>query len=431
MSRLTGNPATSSCGSARVVAVAHSCAGKQTHPEREEEERWRRRPTARPWETCLYLRGTDRFHINLFNLARTPHSSFSRQSSSFTKLETGFFLTHKIQFKNMKILTLSTYYSSKCKCTKWCSTLSEGDRTVPRGSTVHAASITFDGTVRWLPAVLTVTVVVAVTHLRDRHRLCSHSDHTLRCDVPDAPHVNRFDWNMRNRWASPRVRDISSPRHSHSSARRHFGTQSSCTPGHHRRRKLSHHLSVLPLTLLPLLPPRFRSSSISFPLLLYFPNLLSLLLLNSLSSSPLSSSWSRLDFFLSSYLPSFFPSFPPHLVSSSLPTLFNLISSPLLPPHYLSLLPPIHLTLLSPHLVPSFTIPGSGTSDPSLKSTPKHFPPAIGVVMIDGSIPKTVVCWTLEHCSFPHRAFLQRGIQTSCDQVNCTIIINFLCFYNK
>lgn len=46
----------------------------------------------------------------------------------------------------------------------------EGDCTVPGGPTVHAASVTFDVTERWLPAVLTVTVLVAVTHLRHRHR---------------------------------------------------------------------------------------------------------------------------------------------------------------------------------------------------------------------------------------------------------------------
>ena len=62
-------------------------------------------------------------------------------------------------------------------------------------------------------------------------------------------------------------------------------------------------------------------------------------------------------------------------------------------------------TMLSPQGVPSVTMPGSGTSVPSMKSTPKHLVPPMGVVMMDGSIPNIVV-WTLEHCSFPHGAFL-------------------------
>lgn len=54
-----------------------------------------------------------------------------------------------------------------------------------------------------------------------------------------------------------------------------------------------------------------------------------------------------------------------HLSAAQEETSFN---TSLFTPHPLpsSLL----LTLFSPHLVPSFTIPGSGTSDPSMKSTP-------------------------------------------------------------
>ena len=66
-----------------------------------------------------------------------------------------------------------------------------------------------------------------------------------------------------------------------------------------------------------------------------------------------------------------------------------------------------HLTLFSPHLVPSLTMPGSGTSGPSMKSTPQHFVLAMGVLMMEGSMPNTVPEFTFSHCSFPHLAFLQ------------------------
>lgn len=43
----------------------------------------------------------------------------------------------------------------------------KGEGTVPCGAAVHAAAVTFDLTERGSPAVVTVTVPVAVTHLTD------------------------------------------------------------------------------------------------------------------------------------------------------------------------------------------------------------------------------------------------------------------------
>lgn len=65
------------------------------------------------------------------------------------------------------------------------------------------------------------------------------------------------------------------------------------------------------------------------------------------------------------------------------------------------------ITFPAPHLVPSFTIPGSGTSEPSWKSTPQHVVPLMGVWIMAGLIPKTGIVFTFSHCSFPHIAFLQ------------------------
>lgn len=56
--------------------------------------------------------------------------------------------------------------------------------------------------------------------------------------------------------------------------------------------------------------------------------------------------------------------------------------------------------------MPSFTIPGSGTSEPSWKSTPQHLVPRLGVWMMAGTIPNTGMSCTFSHWSFPHRAFL-------------------------
>lgn len=177
-----------------------------------------------------------------------------------------------------------------------------------------------------------------------------------------------------------------------------------------------HHLLF---TLFPLPFPSFLScphlvSSPSSFVILPVPSAISPILLDifPLITSTLSPCFRSSSFSpLRSSLPFFLHLFsPPYLISY---LLLHLVSSLVSSSYFL---PSILLTLLSPHLVPSFTIPGSGTSDPSMKSTPKHFPPAIGVLMIDGSIPKTVVAWTLEHCSFPHKAFLWRRTQTSPDQ---------------
>ena len=46
----------------------------------------------------------------------------------------------------------------------------KGQCTVPRGSTVHAAAVTFDLTEGRRPAVLAVTVLVTVTHLTETDR---------------------------------------------------------------------------------------------------------------------------------------------------------------------------------------------------------------------------------------------------------------------
>lgn len=68
----------------------------------------------------------------------------------------------------------------------------------------------------------------------------------------------------------------------------------------------------------------------------------------------------------------------------------------------------IFITFPTSHLVPSFTMPGSGTSDPSWKSTPQHLVPFPGVWMIAGTTPNTGNCCTFSHWSFPHKAFLER-----------------------
>lgn len=65
------------------------------------------------------------------------------------------------------------------------------------------------------------------------------------------------------------------------------------------------------------------------------------------------------------------------------------------------------ITFPLPHLVPSFTIAGSGTSEPSWKSTPQQVVPLLGVQIMAGLIPKTGIVSTFSHCSFPHMAFLQ------------------------
>lgn len=70
--------------------------------------------------------------------------------------------------------------------------------------------------------------------------------------------------------------------------------------------------------------------------------------------------------------------------------------------------------------MPSFTIPGSGTSEPSWKSTPQHVVPLMGVWIIAGLIPKTGIVFTFSHCSFPHMAFLQH------QHMNIAVTLEFI-----